>query len=158
MHRIYQEVLNPKVGNHDQLHGFMVDLMLLTHSNRGSDLKLDVMDFISNEIHWGLCHKKRPLYAPYLMNLICVHWNHEFGSDLLSLPGIETVCYPVKGLRIKQHEKPRDAAAPRGAGGDAGTKTERGHETESEAPDSIPQQNKGWWGKLESKLKQVICF
>jgi hypothetical protein len=50
MHRIYREVLNPKVGNIDQIHGFMVDLMILTHSNRGSDLKLDVMDFIWNEI------------------------------------------------------------------------------------------------------------
>jgi hypothetical protein len=119
MQWIYREVLNPKVGNHDQLHGFMVILMLLTHSNRGSSLKPDVMDFIWNEIQWGLCHKKRPPYAPYLVHLICVHWTQEFGSDLLSLLGIDTVCHPVKGPRIKQHEKPRDAAA----GGDAGTET-----------------------------------
>jgi hypothetical protein len=72
MHCIYREVLNPKVGNIDQIHGSMIDLMLLTHANIGSGLKLDVMDFIWIEIQWGLCHKKRPPYAPYLMHLICV--------------------------------------------------------------------------------------
>jgi hypothetical protein len=115
----------------------MIDLMLLTHANRGSGLKLDVMDFIWNEIQWGLCHKKRPPYAPYLMHLICVCWTQEFGSNLLALPGVDTVCHLVKGLRIKHHEKPRDAAAA--GGGDAGTKTERGHDTESKAPDFPPQ-------------------
>jgi hypothetical protein len=65
----------------------------------------------------------------------------------------------VKGLRIKHHEKPRDAAAAAvAAGGDAETETERGHDTESEAPDIPPQQKRGWWGKLESKIKQVLCF
>jgi hypothetical protein len=50
MHQIYREVLNPKVGNIDQIYGFMIDLLLLTHQNRGSGLQLDVMDFIWNEI------------------------------------------------------------------------------------------------------------
>jgi hypothetical protein len=35
---------------------------------------------------------------------------------------------------------------------------QRDHETDSEAPDFTPQQKKGWWGKLESKLRQVLCF
>jgi hypothetical protein len=108
MHHIYWEVLNPKVGNIDQIHGFMIDLMLLTHPNRGSDLHLDVMDFIWNEIQWGLCHKKRPPFAPFLMHLICVRWTEEFGGDLLAPLRIETVCHPVKELMIKQHEDPKD--------------------------------------------------
>jgi hypothetical protein len=33
MHQIYREVLNPKVGNIDQIHGFMIDLLILTHQN-----------------------------------------------------------------------------------------------------------------------------
>jgi hypothetical protein len=60
MHCIYQKVFNPKVGNVDQIHGFMIDLMLLTHQNRGSGLQLDVMDFLWHEFQWGLCHKKSP--------------------------------------------------------------------------------------------------
>jgi hypothetical protein len=50
MHHIYREVLNPKPGNIDQIHGFMIDLMILTHQNRGSGLQLDVMDVLWNEL------------------------------------------------------------------------------------------------------------
>jgi hypothetical protein len=122
MHQIYREVFNPKVGSVDQIHGFMIDLMCLTHQNRGSGLQLDVMDFLWHELQWGLCHKKRLVFAPYIMHLICVCWSEEFGGDLLALPEIETVRHPVKALRIKQHEKPRDAvAAAAAAGGDART-------------------------------------
>jgi hypothetical protein len=68
MHQIYREVFNSKVGNVDQIHGFMIDLMLLTHQNRGSGLQLDVMDFLWHELQWVLCHKKRPVFAPYIKN------------------------------------------------------------------------------------------
>jgi hypothetical protein len=36
--------------------------------------------------------------------------------------------------------------------------TAGGDEFDSKDPDSAPQQKKGWWGRLESKLKQVLCF
>ena len=35
MLRIYRAVLNPKVGNFDQVHGFLVDMMVLTHLKKG---------------------------------------------------------------------------------------------------------------------------
>jgi hypothetical protein len=95
---------------------------------RGSGLQLDVMDFLWHELQWGLCHKKRPPFAPYIMHLICVCWSEEFGGDLLVLPEIETVRHSVKELRIKQHEKPRDAAA---AGGDARTEVEGGDDPDT---------------------------
>jgi hypothetical protein len=89
------------------------------------------------------------------MHLICVCWSEEFGGDLLALPEIETVRHSVKELRIKQHEKPRDAAA---AGGDARTEAKGGDDPDTGDEDSVPEKKKGWWGKLESKLKQVLCF
>jgi hypothetical protein len=137
----------------------MIDLMFLTHQNKGSGLRLDVMDFLWHELQWGLYHKKRPVFAPYIMHLICVCWSEEFGGDLLALPEIETVRHPVKALRIKQHEKPRDAvAAAAAAGGDARTGAEEGDDLDTGDDDSVPEKKKGWWGKLESKLKQVLCF
>ena len=36
MLRIYRSVLNPKVGNFDQVHGFLVNLMVLTATKRGA--------------------------------------------------------------------------------------------------------------------------
>jgi hypothetical protein len=62
----------------------------------------------------------------------------------------------VKELRIKQHEKPRDAAAA--VGGDARTGAKEGDDLDTRDDDSMPEKKKGWWGKLESKLKQVLCF
>ena len=35
MLRIYRSVLNPKVGNFDQVHGFLVNMMILTAQKRG---------------------------------------------------------------------------------------------------------------------------
>jgi hypothetical protein len=136
----------------------MIDLMFLTHQNRGSGLQLDVMDFLWHELQWGLCHKKRPVFAPYIMHLICVCWSKDFGGDLLALPEIETVRHPMKTLRIKQHEKPRDAVAAAAAAGDARTGAEEGVDLDTRDEDSVPEKKKGWWGKLESKLKQVLCF
>jgi hypothetical protein len=93
------------------------------------------------------------------MHLICVCWSKEFGGELLTLPEIETIRHPVKELRIKQHEKPRDAAAAAAAaGGDARTEAEEGDDFDTGDEDSMPEKKKGWWGKLESKLKQVLCF
>jgi hypothetical protein len=122
LHRIYLEVLNLKGGNIYQIHGFMIDLLLLTHQNRGSSLRLDVMDFIWNEIQWGLCHKKRPPFAPFVMHLICVCWAAKFDSDLLTLRGTKTVRHPMKELRKKHHEEPMDGPGA-AAGGEPGATT-----------------------------------
>jgi hypothetical protein len=50
MHRVYREMLTPKVGNLDEIHAFLIDLLSLTHQNRGEGLKLDGMHFIRNDI------------------------------------------------------------------------------------------------------------
>jgi hypothetical protein len=62
----------------------------------------------------------------------------------------------VKGLRIKQHEKTRDAAA--GAGGDAGTETERGHETESEAHDFSLSRRRVGGASLSPNSSKYFAF
>jgi hypothetical protein len=107
MHRIYREVLSPKARNIDELHIFMIDLLILTHQHRGSGLKIDIMDFIWNEIQWALAYQKNPPFAPYLMHLICTRWTSESGSDLLTLDGIDLSPHLVKELRNKKHAKPR---------------------------------------------------
>jgi hypothetical protein len=84
------------------------------------------------------------------MHLICVCWAAEFGSDHLTLPEIYTVPYLVKELRKKNHEQPKD--------GPGGAEAEGGDEIDSEDPDSAPPQKRGWLGRHESKLKQVLCF
>jgi hypothetical protein len=85
------------------------------------------------------------------MHLICVHRAAEFESDLLAFLGIETVSHPVKILRKKQHEEPKDwpgGAAGGGigtaAGGDARTEDARLEDVGSEDTHSVPQKKKSW--------------
>lgn len=72
MHRIYREVLNPKGQNHDEIHGYVVDLMVQTHSKKGTSKLLDLSDFLWNEIFIDMINRKVPPFAPYMMKLISV--------------------------------------------------------------------------------------
>jgi hypothetical protein len=46
MLRIYHKTIACKVGNFDEIHGFLVDLMAKTHLMKGQNVKLDVMNFL----------------------------------------------------------------------------------------------------------------
>ena len=74
MLRVYRFVLNPKVGNFDQIHGFLVNMMVLTAQKRGQGLQLDVMDYIWHEMHYAVVMRKTPPFAPYVMKLLCKKW------------------------------------------------------------------------------------
>jgi hypothetical protein len=63
----------------------------------------------------------------------------------------------VKELRKKKHGKPKSGPGAAEAG-ETWNEAKGGDEIDSEDPDPAPQKKKGWLGKLESKLKQVICF
>ena len=60
MLRIYRDVLNPKVGNFDQVHGFLVNMMVLTATKRGAGEKLGVMDYLWIEMHYAIVMRKTP--------------------------------------------------------------------------------------------------
>ena len=49
--RVFRETVAAKVGNIDQIHSYLVDLMVHTHRNRGKGIKLDVMDFMWHEMY-----------------------------------------------------------------------------------------------------------
>ncbi|KAK1630876.1 hypothetical protein QYE76_005191 [Lolium multiflorum] len=53
MNRIYRSTINPKHTNHDEVHGFLVNLLARTHEMRGRGKQLDVMDYIWHEMRPG---------------------------------------------------------------------------------------------------------
>ena len=65
MLRIYRETINPKGGNFDEIHNFEVDLMYNSFIMQGKGMKLDVMDYIYNELWTFVMEKKLPPYAPF---------------------------------------------------------------------------------------------
>ena len=85
MLHIYWSVLNPKVGNFDQVHGFLVNMMVLTAQKRGKEQQLDVMDYIWHEMHNVVVMRKTPPFAPYVMKLLCKKWKDGDYGDRKSV-------------------------------------------------------------------------
>ncbi|KAM0828610.1 hypothetical protein ACQ4PT_067428 [Festuca glaucescens] len=74
--RICREVLNPKVGCVDQIYGYLVNLLYLTHQHRGTHLQLDVMEYLWEEFWTCIIPRKSPVFAPYFMRFICSRWDN----------------------------------------------------------------------------------
>jgi len=104
MHRIYRETINPKVGNIDEIHGYLKNLMLLTRDMQGKGKKLDVMDFIWHEMWDVIIKKKNIAFAPLIMRIIIWKWIEKY--DVHDLGDVEKwVPHKSKRLLIKAHPK-----------------------------------------------------
>ena len=143
--RIFRNTLNPKKGNLDEVHGFLVDLLVLTHRNKGRGMQLDSMDYIWHEMRDCSLVRKLPAFAPYIMRLICLKWDAEGRGDLLTQCDRLTP-HPVRGPLIKQHAMPRVPVEE--------------EEQEEEDPDyELPlSKTKGWFAKLTARLKKSFCL
>ena len=105
LHCIFRETINPKVGNLDEIMGYLKDLLIAVHENRGKGKKLDVMDYLWNEM-WGVIVLKRnACYGPIIMKIILSAWKKEFPEVELSDPD-SWVLHKDKRLRIKVHTEP----------------------------------------------------
>src|SRR5664279_2896712 len=119
MHRIYRETIAPHVGNWDQVHGYVFDLLKLTREKNGSKEKLDVMDFIYNEMWLAMLDQRAPVYGPYLMKLICAKWAAaKEGEDLMD--GLKLTKHLVKRLRVNTHKPIVETGGPSGPSGASG--------------------------------------
>jgi hypothetical protein len=129
------------------MHGFVVDLMFRSHENMGSGRKLNVMDYMFNEMHQAMVERKVPPYGPYIQALINTKWRDVTGRRLEE--DMKATIHPEKGLRVKKvHIQP----AARG---------ERPvPEGEGDAPEDEPrmEEEPSWMGKLMGKLKRSFCL
>ena len=74
MHRVFRETITPRVGNLDQVHGFVFDLLKLCREKQGIREKLDVLDVIFHELWFTIIDQRAPTYGPYIMKLIYATW------------------------------------------------------------------------------------
>ncbi|KAK1606335.1 hypothetical protein QYE76_030008 [Lolium multiflorum] len=81
MNRIYRSTINPKHTNHDEVHGFLVNLLVRTDEMRGRGKQLDVMDYIWHEMRDCAFLRKLPQYGPYIMRLICLKYGKNAPKD-----------------------------------------------------------------------------
>ena len=123
MHRIYRETINPKVGNIDEIHGFLKNLMLLTREMQGKGKKLDVMDFIWHELWEVIIKKKNIAFAPLIMRIIIWKWVEE--NDVAELGDAEDwIPHKSKRLLVKSHPKKKKSKEVVDEAGPSHTKKE----------------------------------
>lgn len=85
MHCIYHSTFIPKVGTQDQIHGYLVDLMLATHTMKGKAVPLDVPDYLWNELYLYVINHKVPILCLYIMAFLNAKWaKHRPGMLLTS--------------------------------------------------------------------------
>ena len=106
MHRIYRNTVAPRVGNFDQLHGKMIDLMHESHRMQGQGKKLDVMDVLWHEMYSVVMKRRPAIFGPHIMTLIVDRWT-DLQLDLELLDNEEAPTnHNVKELQIKKHLPP----------------------------------------------------
>jgi hypothetical protein len=105
--RIYRENIAAKVGNFDEVHGFIVNLMVNSHKMKGTGVPLDVMDFLYNELYFGVIEKRSCPYAPFVMKLICDTWLKTFKTNIGATEHLNLTFHEVNRIRIMAHLPPR---------------------------------------------------
>ncbi|KAK1680925.1 hypothetical protein QYE76_041773 [Lolium multiflorum] len=134
MLRVYRETIGPKGGNLDELHLYEVDLMANSFAKRGTGEKIDVMDYIYNEMWSCVMEKKLPAYAPYIMKLIEDTWVATCQTSLIHSITLNVTMHDVKVLRTKRHNTPIEDVPPK-----------------DEKPPS-------WASKLARRMRQIFCL
>jgi hypothetical protein len=172
LNRVIRDTVAPKVGNLDQIHGFQVDLLVNTYNNRGKGLKLDIMDFIWNEMTLICTSKRVPAFCPYVMALIMN--KSRLAQEVV--PTLRLIQHKSRTLLIKDHPAPPGAPHvpseedyDTGLFGDDGPSSRparssrrgsrRGKEVDdSEAPPSWAKKLFASVGKVQSSLNKLFCY
>ena len=154
LNRIFRETINPKVGNIDEIQGYLKDLLLLVHKKRvtGITQKLDVMDYIWQEIWSAIVWKRNACYGPLIMKIILFAWEQRH-------PGIPIgdadswVTHKGKRLLVKNHEEPTIHSTPAARKGKAKPKII----IDEEAGPSQPKPSGDAFKWMARALKKVFC-
>ncbi|KAK1666498.1 hypothetical protein QYE76_054657 [Lolium multiflorum] len=132
--RVYRETIGPKGGNLDELHLYEVDLMANSFAKKGTGERLDVMDYIYNEMWSCVMEKKLPSFSPYIMKLIEDTWVDTCETTLLHSIPLNITSHEVKVLRTKRHNSPIEDVPP------------------------MDEKPPSWASKLARRMQQIFCL
>jgi hypothetical protein len=148
LHRVFRCVLLPKVGNQDDIYGYLVDLLVAMKTKRGKGITFDVSKWLFEEMYNCVWYRKVPIYAPFVMRFLYTVWDARRPGEPLTTPDKLTE-HEVKVFRMKKHAAPR---YPEGNPEDVyATSSDEDFELESGAKPS-------WVDKLTSKIKKTFCL
>jgi hypothetical protein len=134
MLRVYRETIGTKGGNLDEIHTYEVDLLYNSLVKKGTGEKLDVMDYIYNEMWSCVMEKKLPIYVSYIMKLIEDTWRTTREAPLIHFIPLTITAHEVKCLRIKTHNAQIEDAPP------------------------VVEKQPSWVSKLAHRMQQLFCL
>ena len=75
IHNILRNAINQKFGEKGEVRKWMVNLMFHIVSSKERNRRLDIMDYMWQEMHSVVIYKKVPIYGPYLQRLFAAKVN-----------------------------------------------------------------------------------
>ena len=72
LHRIFRETLFPRIRNLDQVHSYLVDMLLFCQHEKGQNTgeSLDISHVMWSELLSAISERKCSIYGPFIMLLI----------------------------------------------------------------------------------------
>ena len=152
MHRIFRNTLFPRIGNLDQVHSYLVDLLLFCQEEQGSQQVLDVSHVMWSELHSAVMERKCIIYGPYLMQLIEDTWAAKFPDEELVTDNM--VSHDTIELRQKEKWSSSTPAPPVQE-----TVLSDDEEEDDDGPEYVPpSEEPSWAKKLKEKMKRLFCL
>ncbi|KAI5016644.1 hypothetical protein ZWY2020_006495 [Hordeum vulgare] len=82
MHQIFRNTLFPRIGNFDEVHGHLAEMLLLCEEARTKEsAPLDIAHVMFNELWNYIMNRKVPIYGPYLFAYIHQRWHEVYLID-----------------------------------------------------------------------------
>ena len=103
LHRVFRETLFPRIGNLDQVHSYLMDMLLFCQREKGQNTEesLDISHVMWSELVSAISERKCPIYGPFIMLLIEKAWDRVYPKVVLEIGDL--VSHDVKCLRKKDN-------------------------------------------------------
>ncbi|KAI5019043.1 hypothetical protein ZWY2020_043931 [Hordeum vulgare] len=152
MHWVFRNSLFPRIGNKDEVHGHLVEMLLLCEEARTKETApLDIVDVMFHELWNCIMNRKVPIYGPYMFAYIQKRWNDIYLIDPFPIQADYFVHDPIK-LRIKDKwANPSTSSQPM----DTDTETVAGGGPASHTRSSAMPY---WVVKLKDQMKTLFCM
>ena len=152
MHQIFRNTLFPRIGNFDEVHGSLAEMLLLCEEAMTKEsAPLDISDVMFTELWNCIMMRKVPIYGPYLFAYICQKWHDTYPLEEFHLQADYFVHDPIR-LRIKD-KWANPSASSQHMDTDTETAADRGTASQSRSS-AMPS----WAIKLQDKMKTLFCM
>ncbi|XP_044981467.1 uncharacterized protein LOC123448583 isoform X1 [Hordeum vulgare subsp. vulgare] len=149
-HCIFRNTLFPRVDNEDQVHSYLVDMLMMCQKGwTRSSGPLDVSHVMWSELQLAVFHRKVPIYGPYVFDLIKKKWAEAFPAIEFHAPG------RIRHESIKLRHKSKWANT---------TTTPVVATVDSDKDEAIPESHvtssaePSWAKRLTDQIKTLFCM